>query len=158
MSAAELFHDPVELSDELDDVIRAQEMLRQRTIALQARYRALQPLAESGRYDKPGEHAYATEEFGSVNVEGTARRLETAVRDMDSALKYWLTGARELAVKVREYPRPEREQDELSASGQVIPDSGLASDATSALAGYSSTDNALADAIVRDADREGRSL
>ncbi|WP_068060362.1 hypothetical protein [Nocardia xishanensis] len=160
MSASELPHDPVELSDELDDIIRAQEMLRQRTIALQARYQALQSLADEGRYDKPGKYEYSSpEEFGSVNVNSTATRLGYVHETyMDAPLSF-LRAARESAVKVREYPRPEREQDELSATDQAVEDSGPAWNAsTSALAGYASTDNALADAVARNADREGRSL
>lgn len=159
MSAPEPFHDPVELSDELDDIIRVQEMLRQRTAALQARYRALQSHADQGRYDKPGKYEYLPEEFGKVNVNSTANRLGYVHETYMEAPLAFLRSARESAVKVREYPRPEREPDELSAGDQAIGHSGPASNAsTSALAGYSSTDIALAVALARDADREGRSL
>ncbi|MFI2473887.1 hypothetical protein [Nocardia xishanensis] len=158
MSAPEPFHDPVELSDELDDIIRVQEMLRQRTIALQARYQALQSFADEGRYDKPGKYEYLPEEFGKVNVNATANRLGYVHETYMEAPLTFLRSARESALKVREYPRPEREQDELFRSARAIGDSGPDSDAsTSALAGYSSTDNALTDALGRDDDR-GRSL
>lgn len=115
MSAPEPFHDPVELSDELDDIIRVQEMLRQRTAALQARYRALQSHADEGRYDKPGEYEYSSpEEFGRVNVSSTVSRLECVHETYMEAPLAFLRLARASAVKVREYPRTEREQDELS--------------------------------------------
>ncbi|WP_253781549.1 hypothetical protein [Nocardia amikacinitolerans] len=113
MNAPEPFHDPVELSDELDDIIRAQEMLRQRTIVLQARYQALQAHADQGRYDKPGKYEYSSpEEFGRVNVKSTASRLECVHETYMEAPLSFLRLARESAVKVREYPRPESVQVE----------------------------------------------
>ncbi|WP_157119712.1 hypothetical protein [Nocardia xishanensis] len=110
MNAPEPFYDPAELADELADIICAQELLRQRTIALQARYQALQSHADEGRYDKPGKHEYSSpEEFGSVNVNSTANRLGYVHETyMDAPLSF-LRAARESAVKVREYPRPEPE-------------------------------------------------
>ncbi|WP_435590778.1 hypothetical protein [Nocardia sp. bgisy118] len=113
MNAPEPFYDPVELADELDDIIRAQELLRQRTIALQARYQALQSHADQGRYDKPGKYDYSTpEEFGSVNVNSTANRLGYVHETYMNAPLTFLRSALETAVKVREYPRPESVQVE----------------------------------------------
>lgn len=108
MSANEPMHDPADLLDELDAIIREQELLRQRTIALQARYRALEPHAD--RYNKPGNTSWGCDEYGEINVKYTAERLGYAVKDMAGAVKYGLGPARELAVKVREYPEPQREQ------------------------------------------------
>ncbi|MGK8559568.1 hypothetical protein [Nocardia gipuzkoensis] len=108
MSINEPLHDPTDLLDELDAVIREQELLRQRAIALQARYRALEPHAD--RYDKPGPYEWMPEEFGSVNIEAVVQRLDCAA---DSVMYYpakWFVSARAHAAKVREYPQPEREQ------------------------------------------------
>ncbi|WP_433193826.1 hypothetical protein ACQP1G_34275 [Nocardia sp. CA-107356] len=108
MSLSEPFHDPAELLDELDSIIHEQELLRLRTIALQARYKALE--AHADRFDKPGKHELFPEEYGRINVEYAARNLGDAARDMAGTWKYHLGPARELAAKVREYPQPEREQ------------------------------------------------
>ncbi|MGW4329694.1 hypothetical protein ACWEKR_27840 [Nocardia sp. NPDC004573] len=108
MSLNEPLHDPADLSDELDAVICAQELLRQRVIALQGRYRALEAHAEAGQFDKPSDSGSPVpEEFGCVNVEWTAKNLDVAAGHMAGTLKYSLRPARELAVKVREY-QPER--------------------------------------------------
>ncbi|WP_174188474.1 hypothetical protein [Nocardia barduliensis] len=112
MSANEPLHDPADLLDELDAVIRAQELLQQRTVALQARYQALEAHAE--RYDKPGDQPWSYDEYGEVNVKYTAKRLGYAANDMAGTVKYTLRPARELAAKVREYPQPEREQADRS--------------------------------------------
>ncbi|WP_329405959.1 hypothetical protein OG563_30470 [Nocardia vinacea] len=108
MSVNEPFHDPAELLDELDSIIREQELLRLRTIALQARYKALESHAD--RFDKPGKHEWLPEEYGRINVEYSARFLLHAAGDMAGTAKYGLVPARELAEKIREYPQPEREQ------------------------------------------------
>ncbi|WP_328435510.1 hypothetical protein [Nocardia puris] len=107
MNAPEPFHDPVELNDELDDIIRAQEMLRLRMVALQARYRALQSAANEGRYDKPSGYKFLPDEFGEVNVESTTNRLDTAA-GWTQTVSGWLELARASAVKVREYPPAEQ--------------------------------------------------
>jgi hypothetical protein len=109
MSTDEPLHDPVDLLDEADAIIREQELLRLRVIALQARYRALEVHAGSGRFDKLDESGWR-EEFGSVNVKFAAIRLGDAADDMSSTLQYHLLPVRELAEKVREYPRSESEQ------------------------------------------------
>ncbi|MEV0294214.1 hypothetical protein [Nocardia sp. NPDC050710] len=111
MSANELFHDPAELLDELDSIIREQELLRQRTIALQARYRELEPHAD--RFDKPGPQGWSREEFGSVNVDSTVTRLGYAASEMEHPLK-WAAMARRDAAKLREYPQPQRDQVEVA--------------------------------------------
>lgn len=120
MSINEPFHDPVELLDELDSIIREQELLRQRTIALQARYKALEPFA--ARFNKPGKREGFSEEFGSINVKFSAKSLGYAVRDMAGTLQYGLLPARELAEKIREYPQPERDQ----AADATVPASARA--------------------------------
>ncbi|WP_328711634.1 hypothetical protein [Nocardia salmonicida] len=101
----EPIHDPSDLLDELDSIIRAQDMLRHRTIALQARYAALQPHAD--RYDQPHIDPNLKgfpREYGSINVSHTAIRLGDAAKDMAMTSKYGLHPGRKLAVKVREYP------------------------------------------------------
>ncbi|MBF6134990.1 hypothetical protein IU501_18515 [Nocardia otitidiscaviarum] len=107
MSANEPLHDPADLLDELDAMIREQESLRQRAIALQARYRALE--AHADQFDKPGPNPWLPEEFGSVNVEAAVQRLDCAADSMYYPAK-WFVSAREYAAKVREYPQPERVQ------------------------------------------------
>ncbi|MFD6102647.1 hypothetical protein ACFWFQ_08265 [Nocardia salmonicida] len=97
----EPIHDPIDLLDELDSIIRAQEVLRHRTIALQARYAALEPHAD--RFDQRVE-GWHLAEHGSINVKHSAVRLGDAARDMAMTSKYGLHPARKLAVKVREYP------------------------------------------------------
>ncbi|MGY1871988.1 hypothetical protein [Nocardia gipuzkoensis] len=126
MSANEPLHDPVDLLDELDAIIREQELLRQRSVALQARYRALEPIAD--RYNKPGPESrpWDTEEFGSVNVKWTAKNLDTAVEGMASVSQRWLWAARELAAKVREYPQPDREQADYPSPAPAGSGSALA--------------------------------
>ncbi|MFF2082853.1 hypothetical protein ACFVVM_03720 [Nocardia sp. NPDC058176] len=102
-------HDPIDLLDELDSIIRAQEVLRQRTIALQARYAALEPVAD--RFYQPNPNPRLSDfpqEYGSINVAHTAERLGHAAHDMGLTTKYALSPAREVAEKVREYPQPER--------------------------------------------------
>ncbi|WP_327114160.1 hypothetical protein OHB12_33670 [Nocardia sp. NBC_01730] len=124
MSTSEPLHDPADLLDELDAIIRERELLRQRTVVLQARYRALE--AHADRYDKPGPTEWCPEEFGSVNIEGTVKRLGYAAEDMAAVSARWLGSARELAEKVREYPQPEREQADTPSPAQAGPDSALA--------------------------------
>lgn len=106
----EPIHDPSDLLDELDSIIRAQEMLRHRTTALQARYAALESFAE--QFDNLGGVGRA--EFGHINVEFTAKNLDEAAARQDYA-KDWLSHARELAVKVREYPQPRRSTESPEA-------------------------------------------
>ncbi|WP_433598866.1 hypothetical protein ACQPXH_24640 [Nocardia sp. CA-135953] len=118
----EPFHDPVELLDELDSIIQAHELLRQRTIALQARYRALEPHAERYNNPPPSADRRPIEEYGSVNVKYTAIRLGDAVDSMAGVPEFHLHPARGLAEKVREYPQPERDQP----AGTTAPTSALA--------------------------------
>ncbi|WP_406272501.1 hypothetical protein OH799_32890 [Nocardia sp. NBC_00881] len=112
MSASEPLHNPADLLDELDAIIREQEFLQLRTTALQGRYKALESHAD--RYDKPGPQPWQCEELGSVNVKYTASGLGYAAGDMAGTLKHWLRHVRELAEKVREYPQPEYEQVDRS--------------------------------------------
>ncbi|WP_433714466.1 hypothetical protein ACQP2U_10330 [Nocardia sp. CA-084685] len=118
----EPFHDPVDLLDELDSIIQAHELLRQRTVALQARYAALEPHAERYNNPPPSADRSPVEEYGRINVKYTAIRLGDAVDDMAAAAKFHLHSARELAEKVREYPQPERDQ----SAGATAPTSSLA--------------------------------
>ncbi|MGV9676364.1 hypothetical protein ACWDSJ_13875 [Nocardia sp. NPDC003482] len=107
MSADESLHDPADLLDELDAIIREQELLRQRAIALAARYRALKPHGE--RFDKPGPVVGVPEEFGRVNVDFAAQDVQEAAKEMVYVSR-WFGLAHNYAALVREYPRPEREQ------------------------------------------------
>ncbi|WP_328410960.1 hypothetical protein [Nocardia sp. NBC_00403] len=107
MSINEPQHDPADLLDELDAIIREQQLLQARTIALQARYKSLEAYAD--RYDKPGP-SWAHREFGSVNVKSTVDRLRYAARDMKWPVE-WAVMAREEAEKLQEYPQPDRELD-----------------------------------------------
>ncbi|MGW1741332.1 hypothetical protein ACWCPQ_21305 [Nocardia sp. NPDC001965] len=99
----EPFNDPADLLDELDSIIREQQLLRLRVEALQARYRELEPYAE--RFDKPGLNEWSTPEtFGSVNIESAVNRLDAVVREMAWSQK-WLQMTATVAAKVQEYPR-----------------------------------------------------
>ncbi|MFE9323551.1 hypothetical protein ACIHDR_19550 [Nocardia sp. NPDC052278] len=109
MSVNESFH-PLELLDELDAIAREQELLRLRTTALQARYRALEPYADLFNKPGPDDKPWSCKEYGSVNVKYTVQHLGRAAHDMADTVKYWLHSAHELAEKVREYPQPELEQ------------------------------------------------
>ncbi|MBH0777271.1 hypothetical protein [Nocardia bovistercoris] len=109
MSVNEPLHDPVELLGELNAVIREQELLRQRMVALQAKYRSLESFAEAGGFDKPGRYEFLPEEFGRVNLDAATARLDDAA-DAMSGPERWLRLAREYAAKVREYPRPDRSE------------------------------------------------
>ncbi|MET7770177.1 hypothetical protein [Nocardia sp. NPDC005366] len=113
MSTNEPFCDPAGLLDELDAITAAQELLRQRTIALQARYAALQTHADVGRFDSLGENGWSVEEHGSVNVEYTVKYLKWAAQDA-GRVGDSLHSARELAVQVREYPQPRRGRAEIT--------------------------------------------
>ncbi|WP_147141791.1 hypothetical protein [Nocardia ninae] len=108
MSTHEPLHDPANLLAELDAIIREQEQLRQRASALRARYKAMQP--QASRFDFYPAPA-GERQFGSVNIEATASRLDYATRD--SGVATWLDAARETAALVREYPQQER------AAGQI---------------------------------------
>lgn len=122
-------NDPVDLLDELDSIIRAQEILRHRMIALGARYAALEPYAD--RFDEPDpEIPWLSRTYGSVNIDSAKDRLSVAARRSEEA-SAWLSMADECAEKIREYPKSEREQDG-SRSG-----------------------NAIADAMVRTVERDG---
>lgn len=102
-------HDPNDLLDELDAVIRENELLSLRMAALQARYEALQGQADAGRFDKLDASGWV-EVHGSVEVEYTARGVRDAVRNTTWTTQY-LRSARELAANVREYPQaPERDK------------------------------------------------
>ncbi|MEV0769942.1 hypothetical protein [Nocardia salmonicida] len=130
MSIDEPFFDPDDLLDELDSIIREQAILEARTTALRARYAALKPFAD--RYNEPGDGPYSfPKEHGSINVEYAAKYLGDASRHMESTATHGLNPARELAAKVREYPAPEREQTDRDSS------------------------NAIADAVARNAERDG---
>lgn len=129
MSIDEPFFDPEDLLDELDSIIAEQEILQRRTVALQARYAALEPYAE--RFNQPNPDVdYLSLEYGSVNVESVVRRLDSAAT-FAPIVGGWLTSARESASAIREYPQRECEQ--------VGHESG----------------NAIVDAIARTAERDG---
>ncbi|WP_446224830.1 hypothetical protein ACTWPB_06795 [Nocardia sp. IBHARD005] len=129
MSIDEPAFDPEDLLDELDSVIAAQEILQRRIVALHARYGALEPYAE--RYNKPNpEVDYLSLEYGSVNVEGATNRLDAAAHYAPGVTS-WLTSARDIAMRIREYPQP--------VSEQVGHGSG----------------NAIADAVARTSERDG---
>ncbi|MFJ2665698.1 hypothetical protein ACIO14_15225 [Nocardia fluminea] len=105
----EPIHDPIDLLDELDSIILAQEMLRHRTVALQARYAALEPIAD--RFDQPHtDSSFLKTEYGAINVQYSAKNLGYSASDMEGTAS-WLRSARELAEKVREYPQPQRSVD-----------------------------------------------
>lgn len=109
------FNDPGELLDEMDALLREQELLRRRMVTLGARYRALQGEAETGRFDKPGrDAAHLCEEYGSLNVKWAAQELGRAATYAENTLGY-LRHASADAVKVREYPQPQRKQIEIPA-------------------------------------------
>ncbi|MFJ2834609.1 hypothetical protein ACIO52_04535 [Nocardia sp. NPDC087230] len=117
--ARESINDPVDLYDELDSIIRQQEVLRSRMVALSTRYAALEPYAD--RFDEPNpEYPWWPSTYGSMNVESAKNRLEYAARDSVSTSE-WLSMAHEVAVKIREYPQPERD-DAVRASGNAIAD------------------------------------
>ncbi|MFD4461321.1 hypothetical protein [Nocardia sp. NPDC058480] len=129
MTIDEPFFDPDDLLDELDSIIAEQEILQRRTVALQARYAALEPYAE--RYNQPDpEIDYLSLTYGSVNVESATRRLDAAV-SYAPGLTSWLTSARDSAWKIREYPQVNREQVAREP------------------------DNTIADAIARTVERDG---
>lgn len=96
-------HDPNELLDELDAVIREHELLGLRMTALQARYQALQERADAGQFDKLDASGWV-EVHGGVEVEYTARGVGDAVRNATWTTRY-LRSARELAANVRVYPQ-----------------------------------------------------
>ncbi|WP_280367245.1 hypothetical protein [Nocardia wallacei] len=148
MGTNEPFHDPADLLDELDAIIREQESLRHRAIALAAKYRSLETHAD--RFNKPGKYEGLPEEYGEINVDHTAIRLGDAAKDMACTVRFVLYPARDLAVKVREYPQSEREQAGASHAGDTESDTGAPS---SALADYR-PGTALADR--GEADRGGR--
>ncbi|WP_054813388.1 hypothetical protein [Nocardia arizonensis] len=118
MSTNEPLHDPVDLLDELDAITREQELLRQRVVALRAKYRSLESFADAGGFDKFGRYEFVPEEFGRVNVDAVSTRLEYTA-DALRAPDKWLRSARECAVKVREYPRESRESGREDAAGGV---------------------------------------
>lgn len=120
MSASEPLHDPADLLDELDAVIREQTLLRLRTMALQARYRALE--AHADRYDKPGPSGktWDAEEFGSVNIRSVVDRLGYAAKEMRWPVE-WAAMGREPAEKIREYPQPERGVEAVTATTATEP-------------------------------------
>ncbi|WP_067652933.1 hypothetical protein [Nocardia harenae] len=103
------FNDPVELLDELDAVLREQELLKRRVEALGARYGALQGPAEAGRFDQWSEDKAFPEEYGSVNVKAAQQRLKYAAGSMSGPLE-WVRLARDCAELVQECPQPQREQ------------------------------------------------
>lgn len=111
-------HDPAELLAELDSIVRDQESLRQRVIALQARYEELQPDAE--RFNEPGEYEWETKEFGSLNVKWAAKSLHDAA-DRIRWPGPWFELAREYAVKVREYRQHDAGRDQVGQAADADP-------------------------------------
>ncbi|WP_378736682.1 hypothetical protein [Nocardia brasiliensis] len=100
MSVNEPLHDPAVLLAELDSIIGEQERLRQRTVALQARYEALEPFPNS---------------FDAAEIDATARRLSYVHETyMDAPLDF-LRSARDSASCIRECPQ--REQDARQVDG-----------------------------------------
>ncbi|QBS43563.1 hypothetical protein [Nocardia sp. CS682] len=92
-------NDPTELLDEIDAITSDQELLRLRVLALQARYRELEPFAE--RFDC---YPHRDPEFGRVNIESTVRRLADTAKDMAGVRTYGLKPVRETAERIRVYP------------------------------------------------------
>ncbi|PXX66938.1 hypothetical protein DFR70_103693 [Nocardia tenerifensis] len=93
MSANEPVHDPAVLLDELDAIIREQELLRQRTAVLQTSYQALEPSPNS---------------FDRVDIKATANRLSYVHESYMDAPLVFLRLARESASSIGE--RRQRDQ------------------------------------------------
>ncbi|UGT71865.1 hypothetical protein LTT66_18000 [Nocardia gipuzkoensis] len=94
----EPLHTPEELSDELDSVARDYALLKMRTEALAAKYRALEPWSE--RFDR---YPHEDPEFGSLNIDRTVRGLQSAARSLGGYAAESLAEAREDAAKLRVY-------------------------------------------------------
>lgn len=91
-------HDPPDLLDELDALVRDQELLRLRAVMLAAKYRALEPhsdLWDNYPADDP--------EFGEMNIRATARALESVSSMLSGYVSELFTEARTAAAKVRPY-------------------------------------------------------
>ncbi|MFC8046536.1 hypothetical protein [Nocardia sp. NPDC057353] len=108
------FHDPGELLDELDALLREQMLLQRRMEMLAARYRAVEGPAKDGRFDKPGKDRFEREEYGTLNVRWAAEDLTLATGYAEYGVRY-LGRARASAVKVREYPQPQWDRDSALA-------------------------------------------
>ncbi|QBS40407.1 hypothetical protein [Nocardia sp. CS682] len=96
MSTHEPLHEPTVLLAELDSIIREQEQLRQRTVALQARYKALEPRPNS---------------FDAVEIDSTASRLSYVHETYLNAPLAFLRLARESASCIREREQVARQAD-----------------------------------------------
>ncbi|MCC3333526.1 hypothetical protein [Nocardia abscessus] len=98
----EPLHSPEELRDELDSLAGEYVALKQRTEALAARFRALEPWSEMwNRYphDDP--------EFGGLNIDWTARGLGAAASMLGGFVAESIEDARGYAAKIRVYDESE---------------------------------------------------
>ncbi|WP_280431700.1 hypothetical protein [Nocardia brasiliensis] len=151
MCTNELPHDPAELLSELDAILAEREALKHRMVSLQARYKALEPHAD--RFDRYPAPSGERSQFGSVNIEATIDRLGYAIADDASGNERWLNVARETAVRIQEYPEQLRNARREDRDDQAR----TASADRSALANHR-PGAGLADAIERNADRDGVAL
>ncbi|WP_280449342.1 hypothetical protein [Nocardia brasiliensis] len=150
MCTNELPHDPAELLDELDAILAEREALKHRMVSLQARYKALEPHAD--RFDLYPAPSGERSQFGSVNIEATINRLGYAIADDASGNERWLKVARETAARIQD---PEQLRN---ARGEDRGDQARTASADrSALANHR-PGAGLADAIERNADRDGVAL
>lgn len=94
----EPFHIPEELQDELADLTRDYEMLRLRTQALAAKFRALEPWSE--RWNR---YPHADAEFGELNIDWTVRALGSVASIQAGFVAEQLAEAREYAAKLHVY-------------------------------------------------------
>lgn len=96
-------HDPADLLDEIDALVRDQEMLRQRALTLAAKYRAIEPWADlwsrDGVQTDEGSEGYV---HGDLNINRTVGALSGTAQFIEGAQGY-LAEARGHAATVREY-------------------------------------------------------
>jgi hypothetical protein len=94
----EPLHSPEELRDELDALAGEYVALKQRTEALAARFRALEPWSEL--WDR---YPHADPEFGELNIQDTDRRLKAAASMLGGYVAESIEEARGYAAKLRVY-------------------------------------------------------
>jgi len=72
-------HDPDDLLDELDAIIRDRDLLHRRMLALAAKYRAIQPWSELwSREGVPVGDGFEGYEFGDMHIGNTVQNLRSA--------------------------------------------------------------------------------
>lgn len=91
-------HTPEELSDEIDSLTRDYEMLRLRTEALAAKFRALQPWSE--RWDR---YPHPEPTFGDLNIARVVSSLSVFEGAIGDRIRERLHDARDHAAKIRVY-------------------------------------------------------